>query len=74
MLFTNTIIEMYPSLRGLSCILVWEREECEGDSLQVGVGRTSQGGWGKIRERITEHCKQVGLGSFEISVHTTFND
>lgn len=73
-LFTNTLIETYPRLRGLSCILIQEGGEWKGDNLQMEVGRTSQGGWGKITGRVTKHCKQVGLGSCEISVQVLMTE
>lgn len=50
MLFTNALIETYPSLRGLLCVLVWGRGEWEGDNLHVGLVELHKGVGGKSLE------------------------
>lgn len=44
------------------------------DSLWGGLVELHKAVGGKSLEGITKHCKQVGLESCEISVHTTSND
>lgn len=63
MLFTNTLVETYTSLAGLSYLLIWEGGEREGDNVQVEVGRTSnhprKGSGVEITEGITKHCNRL---------------